>query len=284
MLFVPNLFDSYIRGREYAIDRNWNDRNQFNNVVQGELSNDRAALGNLFAQTTFGDQVARANAAGRVAQNNAAGSDMDLELRNAGFGGQLGLTQAQSATQEAQAAAVFDNLRDYARLINRQTESDLGLLGTRIDTQNRYGPPLIQNTARNNVQQSELNSDLIQGQTRILPAQLDAQERIAQGTGMAAPTGDNLLSQLGTFGAPQQPVPTQGQNTATTPTSYDQIMRLAPGQAMPNPLGMGLQYVAKDNNGYLYAYNIGADGLPADVVWVTGPQATGSTAVYSGGN
>lgn len=51
MFFViPDLFTPYIEGREKAIDRNWNDLNQYNTVQKNQL-------GNLFDLATFSPRV-----------------------------------------------------------------------------------------------------------------------------------------------------------------------------------------------------------------------------------
>lgn len=51
MFFViPDLFTPYIEGRERAIDRNWNDLNQYNTVQKNQL-------GNLFDLATFSPRV-----------------------------------------------------------------------------------------------------------------------------------------------------------------------------------------------------------------------------------
>lgn len=36
---IPDIFTAYINGREQAIQANWNDLNNYNNVLQGQLNN-----------------------------------------------------------------------------------------------------------------------------------------------------------------------------------------------------------------------------------------------------
>lgn len=50
MIIIPDLFTPYIEGRERAIDRNWNDMTQFNQVQKGQLDN-------MEALATFGPRV-----------------------------------------------------------------------------------------------------------------------------------------------------------------------------------------------------------------------------------
>ena len=38
-IFIPDLFGSYVDGREKAIDSNWKDMQNYNGVLAGQLSN-----------------------------------------------------------------------------------------------------------------------------------------------------------------------------------------------------------------------------------------------------
>ena len=38
-IFIPDLFGSYVDGREKAIDSNWKDMQNYNGVLGGQLSN-----------------------------------------------------------------------------------------------------------------------------------------------------------------------------------------------------------------------------------------------------
>ena len=62
-IFIPDLFSSYVQGRRAAITDNWNDLNQYNKVLGGQLQN-------AFNMETFDD-------ASRIAHNRAAMSDMN---------------------------------------------------------------------------------------------------------------------------------------------------------------------------------------------------------------
>lgn len=50
--FIPDLFTPYIEGRERAINRNWQDMSNYNNMQQGQLNN-------LFNLATFSPRVNR---------------------------------------------------------------------------------------------------------------------------------------------------------------------------------------------------------------------------------
>lgn len=285
MLFFPvDVFTPYIQGREYAIDRNWNDLNQYNTVTQGRLKSERDALGNLFAQTTFGDQVSKVNSGARLSQNQAAASDMQLGLDTASYGGRLSLAGAQGATQEAQAAAILNNLPQYAGAIDSRTQSDLGLFNARTSAQNQYGAPVVRANAQNNYDNARLTGQQIAAQSQLLPAQVSAQEALLAGQANQYTQNPNdPYASLGTFGTAtptaQTPANVAVDNSRTS-SSLTAVNNLRPGQAMENPFnptGGDYPYIAKSGQGYLYAYSsLDANGNPVGIIWITGPYATGN--------
>ena len=77
-MYIPDLFGAYVKGREYAIDRNWNDLKNYEQVEQMRNSNDLQALDLLAKRADFGgtrnifqnqvDSSARANEVAEYAQ------------------------------------------------------------------------------------------------------------------------------------------------------------------------------------------------------------------------
>lgn len=128
MFYLPvDLFSPFIKGREYAIDRNWNDLNQSNQVERGWLDNDRRQLDNWFAQDTYDDKLATSNANARINQNAATGSDYDIQVAGAMQPGRMAQTQSQSEYAQALASAMQPNLPAIAA---NQTVANLGQSAT----------------------------------------------------------------------------------------------------------------------------------------------------------
>lgn len=57
-MYIPDLFGAYVRGREYAIDRNWNDLKQYEAVEAARNMNDQTALDLLKQRAQFGGELA----------------------------------------------------------------------------------------------------------------------------------------------------------------------------------------------------------------------------------
>ncbi|EPF5676100.1 hypothetical protein ACSTAE_002859 [Escherichia coli] len=109
MFFMPvDLFTPFIEGREKAIDRNWNDLNQANQVERGWLDNDAKQLSNWFKQDSYLDRL-------QQVKNKTDVSNMNRDLMAAGQGGNL-----------AQAGMYSDIYTDFA-----------SKLGPNIDTVTR---------------------------------------------------------------------------------------------------------------------------------------------------
>lgn len=124
MFYLPvDLFSPYIKGREYAIDRNWNDLNQSNQVERGWLDNDRRQLDNWFAQDTYGDKIATSNANARINQNAAQGSDYDIQVAGAMQPGRV----ARAASQSDYVLKESDAMRGLLDVIaQNQATANLG--------------------------------------------------------------------------------------------------------------------------------------------------------------
>ncbi len=117
MFFMPvDLFTPFIQGREYAIDRNWNDLNQANKVEQGWLDNDARRWRNMFTEDTYQDKL-------QQYQNQTAASNMERQIAEAGHPGNVALAGYTSDYSEALA----NTARGYIpNLVRGQTTGWLG--------------------------------------------------------------------------------------------------------------------------------------------------------------
>lgn len=208
MLFVPNdLFSAWIKGREYGIDRNWNDLEQSNKVEGGWLQNDSQQLSNWFKQDTYDDQLAKSNAGARTAVNAATGSDLNLQLAQTQQPGALATAGLNSDTQIALARAGQSNLPSYVNAQSNTWQANNTLANARAQAVQTYGPEQVDNTARANTQnalnaavQADYFQDTLPLQQQVRQADLEAQQRILQNagqqpttvttpSGMSAPSG-----------------------------------------------------------------------------------------------
>lgn len=109
-IFIPDLFSSYVKGREAAIKSNWNDLNQYNQVLGGQLQN-------ALSMDTLDD-------ASTIAHNKALTSNMDTAL--AGATTDVGLAKAQaslaSGLPQAQVAAKIAELQATREVIQKRLQ------------------------------------------------------------------------------------------------------------------------------------------------------------------
>lgn len=153
---IPNLFGAYIKGREYAIDRNWNDRHQYEDVLGKQIRNnqqelnllaDRADFGNMRAQNQFTtDEMARQNEISDIQQQ---GDVADAWLK---------------ANQAVDNWNVYTNLQQYIRenlLDTTQSNLENAKRANRIQevVRNTY-PPEEQGVNIAKVQQETANAQL----------------------------------------------------------------------------------------------------------------------------
>ncbi|HDW3986200.1 TPA: hypothetical protein RMT71_003196 [Escherichia coli] len=109
MFFMPvDLFTPFIKGREDAIDRNWNDLNQANKVEQGWLDNDARRWRNMFTEDTYQDKL-------QQYQNQTAASNMERQIAEAGHPGNVALAGYTSDYSEALANTARGIIPDLVR-------------------------------------------------------------------------------------------------------------------------------------------------------------------------
>lgn len=168
MFFMPvDLFTPFIQGREYAIDRNWNDLNQANKVEQGWLNNDAQRWRNMFTEDTYQDKL-------QQYQNQTAASNMERQIAEAGNPGNVALAGYMSDYGEALANAA----RGYIpQLVTGQTTAWLGNAAQQKaqgEAQLQYAPDLFGGLA-------EYNVDKLRNDRNLLPAEYEAKKALLDG-------------------------------------------------------------------------------------------------------
>lgn len=250
MIFLPvDLFGSYIKGRENAIDRNWNDLNQSNQVEQGWLNNDNQQLRNWFTEDTYGDRLASSNARGRMDQNSATGSDLNTQIAQVGQPGAL----AQAAMGSDYQTALRDATQPYTpQIAGNNALFTLGQSADRaaqgqvaIDT----APTIRRQAANNNVAAGNLQGQVIQNNADLLPIQ----QNVQRGNLELQQTVNNQLQQNPAMLFPATAQAQQTQQPAGVSSTDAQVYSL--GASIPvgrtATLNIGGQPVqaGRDNNG-----------------------------------
>ena len=138
-IFIPDLFGGYLKGRQAAIADNWNDLNQFNQVLGGQMLN-------AYNQQVMADRARISNASANL-------SDMDQAVTGAKADQQLDLTQQQKLQHlnELKAEADAAQLRYQTALAEyNQQNLDPKVAGQRAQTINSYiNPQSVQAKAQN---------------------------------------------------------------------------------------------------------------------------------------
>ncbi|EJN5908109.1 hypothetical protein NQC33_004134 [Escherichia coli] len=183
MFFMPvDLFTPFIEGREKAIDRNWNDLNQANQVERGWLDNDAKQLSNWFKQDSYLDQLQQIRN-----QTDVSNMNRDLmaatqpgALAKAGFSSDFAIQQAEAGRQHIPGLA---------------NSWMTGLLGNAAEiaakgaAQQEHAKDLMSNLAIHNVQKAEDANKLQSLETAKKQVDLTAGINSALGTGTGAGTG-----------------------------------------------------------------------------------------------
>ncbi len=169
MFFMPvDLFTPFIQGREYAIDRNWNDLNQANKVEQGWLNNDAQRWRNMFTEDTYQDKL-------QQYQNQTAASNMERQIAEAGHSGNVALAGYVSDYSEALA----NGARGYIpQLVTGQTKAWLGNAAQQKaqgEAQLKYAPDLFGDLAGYNVDKLRNDRSLLDLEHAAKQAALAAQ-------------------------------------------------------------------------------------------------------------
>ena len=89
MIVIPDLFGSFQKGREAAIEANWKDLQNYESIENARHQNDAAALTNLATMADFG--VRR-----RMAQNEGTNSDLNTQLNIAQMPAKLNIAEGDA--------------------------------------------------------------------------------------------------------------------------------------------------------------------------------------------
>lgn len=168
MFFMPvDLFTPFIQGREYAIDRNWNDLNQANKVEQGWLNNDAQRWRNMFTEDTYQDKL-------QQYQNQTAASNMERQIAETGHLGNLAQADFMARYMERLAAAGGPLIDDMVR---GQTTGWLG----NAAQQEAEGNARLQHSRDLFGGLAEYNVDKLRNDRNLLPAEYEAKKALLDG-------------------------------------------------------------------------------------------------------
>lgn len=94
-MIIPDLFGAYIKGREYAIEKNWQDLKNYEDIERARNSNDLQALDILRQRAKFGGEM-------DIFQNKVNQSNRGDEIQNAAQPGLLAQTLTGSDLAQRQ--------------------------------------------------------------------------------------------------------------------------------------------------------------------------------------
>lgn len=149
MIVIPDLFGSYQKGREAAIEANWKDLQNYESIESARHQNDAAALTNLATMADFGKQR-------RLTDNQVTNSDLNTEYNLEAQIGKLYNARTDNliaGTNNAILEANRDVLKDgmsnnfLTWLYNTQTGANNA--GTNV-----YNSSIVYGTTANNYEES----------------------------------------------------------------------------------------------------------------------------------
>ena len=89
MIVIPDLFGSFQKGREAAIEANWKDLQNYESIENARHQNDAAALANLATMADFGKQR-------RLTDNQVTNSDLNTQLNIAQMPAKLNIAEGDA--------------------------------------------------------------------------------------------------------------------------------------------------------------------------------------------
>ena len=153
-IFIPDLFTGYINGRRAAIQDNWQDAKNYNEVMKGQLDN-------ALAMQTMADAARKSNASANVADMNqtiaGARTDNELDLLNKQRANNLNALKAQLEAIQAQFNIDLTQSDEYKKFVLGQAAGQT--------TVNPTVNPTVQptsTTATNNTNNLVLGSTTVQ--------------------------------------------------------------------------------------------------------------------------
>lgn len=139
MLYIPDLFSAYTKGQEEAIDKNWNDLNQYESVEQARTANDVARINLQANMDDYGNNRAISDAVGTQAM-------IGEDLLKRGYRGDAANAEMNSDLATSQYAAVANNLQGLDNYNNSLLASNIGVGQNNADAALAYS-----NVTRNNL-------------------------------------------------------------------------------------------------------------------------------------
>lgn len=118
-MYIPDLFGAFMKGKEYANDRNWNDLKQYEAVEAARNANDLSSLDILGQRAQFGGKMS-------VFQNNVDNSARANEVAEAAQPGLLANAGTNSMIQMDQRSAFMNNRDDYQTMLNNTAQANIG--------------------------------------------------------------------------------------------------------------------------------------------------------------
>lgn len=120
MLYIPDLFSAYTKGQEEAIDKNWNDLNQYESVEQARTANDVARINLQANMDDYGNNRAISDAVGTQAM-------IGEDLLKRSYRGDAANAEMNSDLATSQYAAVANNLQGLDNYNNSLLASNIGV-------------------------------------------------------------------------------------------------------------------------------------------------------------
>lgn len=129
-MVIPDLFGAYIKGREYAIDRNWQDLKNFEYIENARNQNDLNAM-DIWER--------RQQMPGKMSMfyNQAKSSDLAMEVMNAAQRGRLAQANLGSDVAVGNYGVFKQNEQDYFNAVNGNFQERIRQQG--LNTQNLMG-------------------------------------------------------------------------------------------------------------------------------------------------
>lgn len=122
-IFIPDLFTGYLNGRRAAIQDNWQDAKNYNEVMKGQLDN-------ALAMQTMADSARKSNASANIADMNqtiaGARTDNELDLLNKQRAQKLNDLKAQLEAIQTQFNIDLMNTDAYKNYMLGQTQLAAG--------------------------------------------------------------------------------------------------------------------------------------------------------------
>lgn len=256
-------FGAYLDGREQAIDRNWNDRNQYNQVVSGALRNDAARLQNWLAEDTYQDQLVTANSRGRLAQSQANNAQLQTNLNVLAQPGAESLARLGSEYQRSLAQGLQPTIPAVVRgQVDRALgqAQDMSAQGQALQS---YAFPTRNAQASNNITALDNTAAQLLADQVNIPSEAEARHRATLQYYNSLGGGGTATAQQTIPQQAQQPaqVSTQSLQPATAAgqavmnTVYVQGSRIPVGQVMTLSINGTPQQVGRDESGVFVLVN-----------------------------